>query len=80
MLFKSMKSAVTLSFVFLASSIQPNYNALKCSTTRLYITELSQFIALIVNSTTAKVPALTGIALNSVGPIPFQNPLKPSPL
>ena len=28
---------------------------------------------------TANVPALTGIALNKVGQIPFQNPLKPSP-
>ena len=29
---------------------------------------------------TANVPALTGIALNSVGPVPFQNPRIPSAL
>lgn len=36
--------------------------------------------ARIVNSTTANVPALTGMALNIVGPMPFQKPRMPSAL
>lgn len=40
-------------------------------------TRTSQLIALIVNSATANVPALTGIALTSVGTIPRQKPAIP---
>ena len=39
---------------------------------------LVQPSARIVISATANVPALTGIALNSVGPMPFQKPTAPS--